>query len=868
MRFSTVCMETGAVDNRPIVFIRGGQVNGAMGLSMRMPPLLLVLVVLATALGPIAAASDDPPQVLPGRPVKDKVLYLQTSDIAKNVGGISTRNFLATTPGTLGQSLQSNHRFIAEWYLYPELAGVVALNGMASLVIWYHSTDCCPGGTPSWDVFFDRVAADGTLTGIASVLAGSVTPDTLAYEEKTITFAVSTVASPLQPGESLRLRINVGGNSANDYFIAWGDATYDSRLVLPTEDYLRVVPQVEGGIYTTDSLDQPRVNFDPTSANKDMTFYATVTDPFGGYDVRQVNLTVRDPSNAIIPGLDAVAMTRFSGFFNSFALVFRTAWNYSGQPNGLYSIQVDAVDQTGYQEFTATGSYGVHLETDVAATFSIGLPPLSVWVRVWNEANATVSGATVEARLGPGVADSVVTDTSGLGELRLFGGTYVLAVVWTAVDVFTDAFVITASNNASTPMELRALIVSPTFYIVDGRGIALEQAAVYIRHPNGTADLDARVTDANGQVALTLVAGGDYRVSVQWRGKTVADTGVAVNRSTVYTVRAAVYYIDFQARDQTGLPVPDAFIEVIDPVYSLLIDTQITDAGGDAVSRVPGGDFSVSVSYFGSSVFGPTALAVTDDTLMVLTLQVYDVSLTIVDAANVTLEGASVTVTSPALTKAANTGVSGRVSFKLSAGTYEVIVVWRTVEVFREERTVSATASSFRIISAVYHLTVTTVDRDDKAIVGAFVTAASGNETWAADFTDSAGTVDFRLPQGTYELSARYIATIGFTDVDTEESATASLNASRSMTIEFSRLPLGAFEQVATGVILLIIILFLILLYILWKLYRKSKGEDEKPTEKPGEETPRETPLEGDSGPKAPETVEKPLEEQTLEETP
>src|SRR3990172_5688454 len=569
-----------------------------MGHPMRASALLLAALVLATALLPAALAGESVPEVT-ARPVKDKVFYLQTTDLAKTVGSITTRNFGQTTGAASLQEIQSNQRIIAEWYLYPELAGSVMLEGTASLTLWYAASGA--GGTPAWDIRFDRVASDGTLTSITASLGLSTTPDTVAFEEKTLTFPVNTVASPLLAGESLRLRVNIRGNAATDYFIRWGDAAFASRLVLPTHDYLRVVPQLEGGIWTSDNLDGAGGNFAPLAANKAMFFYASVTDPFGGYDIVWANLTVRDPSGAVIPALDDVTLAPWTGFFNSFSSVFRLAWDYTGQPQGAFNITVTAVDQTGDFEFAASGSYGVHMETGWGL-FSIGEPPLRVWIEVRNVAGASVSGATVEASLGGSPVDSGLTNASGLVEMRLFPGGHGFVVIWTGVVVANVTFAITADVPASSPLVIQAFIISPTLHVVDANGVALANAAVHLQHPNGTVDREARITDASGQITLTLVAAGAYNMSVLWRGAVVATPSTVLDANQVYPITAAVYAVVFTAEDQAGLPVEGAFITVIDPRFSLLLDSVVTGATGQAVSRVPAGTFNVSATYFGRHV--------------------------------------------------------------------------------------------------------------------------------------------------------------------------------------------------------------------------------------------------------------------------
>lgn len=825
-----------------------------MGHPMRAVALLPVLTVLATAFLPIVLAGDSLPEPT-GRPTKTKVFYLQSSTLAKNIGAIAAHNYLATTLGASGQEIQSTQRIIAEWYLYPELAGEVRLNGTASLSIWYQSTE--NGGTVTWDLLeLDRVARDGTLSLINS-RTGFTTPNpavALSYQLVTVTLPVDTVASPLQAGESLRLRINLRGNAANDYYVAWGDTVRDSRLLLPTDDYLRIVPQGESGIQTADWQDRPRANFDPNATNKALAFYASVTDPFGGYDIAWANLTVRDPGGAILPGLDNVTMTRVSGFFNSFTTVFRMAWDYTGQPNGGYNITVTAVDQTGNYEFTATGSYGSHLETEYGA-FSIGDPPLTVWVRVRNVANQTVSGATVEARLGAGTVDLGVTDSTGTTDLRLFPGTHVFLVFWTGVLVTpVDLnFTITADVPQSTPLEIQAFIISPFIHVDDANGVPLASAGIYLRHPNGTVDVVPRITNAAGEITLILVAAGDYDISVLWRGTIVAAETRAISENRIYLVPAAVYAIALTAVDQAGFPVPDAFLTITDPLLSLLLDSQVTDALGRASMRLPAGSFRLNATYFGRPVYG-ASFPVSGNDARMIPLAVFDVTFAIRDSRNETLEGASVQVSATDLARTADTPEDGRVTFKLPADTYALRVFWRGVLVVdRGGFAVGPGATTFAVTADVFYLAVTTVDRAGTALVGSLVSASADGHVWAAGFTDASGNAVLRLPVGEYRIDGEHRATIGLTDTDFTARGNVNLTADRTVTLRFSRLPLSPFEQVVTWIFLVLAILVALLLYLLYRKMGKAKTE-------PGEEMKGgETAPAGATGsPEAPPTTESP----------
>jgi hypothetical protein len=699
---------------------------------------LLAVLLLAVTVSPLAFAAEETPETTAA--VRDKVFYLQTSDLAKNVGTFTTRNLFSTEIGTFEQEIQSQQRVIAEWYLFPELAGPVTLEGTSTLVLWFNSTSAGPS-TPDWDIQLQRVSPNGTLTTIVNAPGLGPTPGTnpAVWEEKTVTFPVNNSGTPLQAGDSLRLWINLVGSASVDYMLSWGSALRNSRLILPTRDYIQIIDQGSGGIWTADGDRQPVSNFDPTAANQDLYIFATIQDPFGGYDIVWVNITMRDPNGTIIPALDDVTMALDFGFFNSYQSVFAVMWNYSGWPSGQYTITITAVDQTGNEEFLSSGSYGVHLETDTGATFSIGLPPHSVWVHVVDSAGGDLVGAAVEAQLGGAPADSGTTNGTGLIELMLFPASYDVVVYWTGAEVASEAVNVVGDVPVDNPVEIVALVVSPTLRIVDVGGVELEPAEVLLAHPNGTVDAVPRITDSQGEVGLTLVAGGAYGVSVQWRGRTVVDTTVTMVSSTAHTVIASVFYVNFLAEDQTGQPVAGVFVLVSDPAFALILDTQITDVDGRATSRIPAGDVMVNATFFGVKVYPDTDLPVSDNVSFPFTIDVYQIGFRIIDSGGAELEAASVSVSSPALARAANTGADGRVTFTLPAGNHSVNVLWRTLKVFDGTVDIDGSTVLYDLHADVHYLTVRTEDREGDSLVGAYVTAKSGNRTWGADFTGTEG---------------------------------------------------------------------------------------------------------------------------------
>ncbi len=703
------------------------------------------------------------------REVKGKVFYLHTLNETVSVAGVATQTIMNTTVGTSGQDISSVMRIIARWLLYPELAGDLHLNGTLTMTVWW-SSSAAAGSSAAWVLTIREVFPDGSSVDIAS--SGEVTNSAgTAFEEDSVSLSIDHIFGK---GSSIEAHFNSRGDSATTYTVAWGNATRDSRVTLPAQSYIRIVPQGEGGILTLDSQRKATTNFDPDAENKTVYFQVTVTNPFGGYDIRWTNLSVQAPNGTVIPGLDNVSMPKIEGFFNSFEWVYEVTWNYSGYPEGQYNVTVHALDNNGYLAFQDTGDFGGHLETETGIFF-IGAPPIEVHIKTVDADNVSLAGAAALILLGDELQTSGTTNATGGLVINLVPGIYTLEVWWK--DTLVGSFSLDARQDIpfDTPFVATAAVYDLVFAVQDSRGVGLSQAALIVSYPNGTVSDPPLVLDTSGNVSLSDMPGGSYDLTALWSGKVVGEQSFDIQLSGTYLIATAVYYVDFTVLDADGIPVDNALITVSDPASGALVESRLTSTQGQLVSRVPLGSYRVSASWFGIPVMADTGLDVAGDTQMTLNLTIFSTAFRPVDSRGIPLQDATVQVTAGGFTQIANTLGEGSVTFRTPSGSYRIVVTWQGVEVFDEVQSVDGTSPTLDLAAQVAYLALTVKDANGAPLEGAFVTVMREAETVAATSTDAEGRADIRLPHGTYEVSVSYRSTYLMTDFATEVQDSAEL---------------------------------------------------------------------------------------------
>ena len=722
------------------------------------------------------------------RSIKNKTFYLHSLNETRNVGPITTRHIFNSSIGERVDSITSNMRIIARWFLYPELAESVHIEGNVTLTLWYKAVGTLDGAL--WTLTLNELDKDGNIILIQQSSL-DLPYDPSDFAETTISAFVNHT---LQRGSTLEVHINIKGNSATDYTIAWGNSTFDSRVVLPVKDYIKIVPASEGGVWTLDNEFQAQSTFPSDAENKTIYIRVKVTDPFGGYDIYDVRICAWMPNGTVIPELSNASATKISGYFNSFQSIFEVVWNYEGYPEGRYNITVYAVDNNGYLTFLRTGNYGVHLEIDESGVFFIGAPPLEILIQIFDGDGEALEGATVLVLLGDEVQFSGVSNSSGYVKANLVPGSYRVEVWWMETLVGYRGLLADKDWSAELPFRINATVYQVSFRALDVKGKSLEEAAFTVRFPNGRTVDEPLIANEQGVVFLGKVPGGTYNVVVMWRGRIVADSYVKVNASGINDISCRVFYVNFVTSDLNGEPVQNALVMISDPVFGTMVEADLTNASGQLLSRLPAGSYKLNAKWFGISVLDVYEIDIWDNMDVFLKLNIYTFRIIPVDSRGIALKDATVIVSSGAFAQSGNTFGSGEVDFRLPLGSYLAKVHWQNMEVYSGVITLNSSQDVFTLNTNVFYLTVRVCDKGGAPLEGAFVTVKLDEAVVSASSTDVDGNVEFQLPIGTYSIEVSFKSTYYLTYFEDYKSSTVNLNGDKDVSIFFASFPIPFYK--------------------------------------------------------------------------
>jgi len=695
---------------------------------------------------------------------KDITLYLQNCTESKMVGSVSTTRILNTTIGeNLNVTQETSTSLQADWYAYPLLPGDVEIEGEVTLHIWCLRT-AKQGDSRQVTLNFELYDVDEGGDPVEEIASGSVNEPNMINVWKEYHITADNVSTyNVASGHSLRLFFELLGSSSNDYQISWGDPTYNSRLDVETYDYV-LVEDVE----VLDSTGKPTVSLDTLSPSRDVTFRGNITDPFGGYDIRLVNLTLEGPDGVVI---DDVPILRTSGYHNSFYNEYEYGWNYSGYSPGQYNLTVTAVDNTGfnyrYPHNPGDVTFGGHLESRTIS-FWIGGRPNQLRVTVKNNVSEPLRGAVVEI----GVS-SDVTDTNGNAILTSFNGTNVLRVIWQDVEVYEETILVSGDMNLS----IEAGVFSPRFVILDDMGGAVEDAVVFVEHPNGTFLKSSWRTNENGSFEIHDMARGDYVLSVLWKGVEVFGGAIAVDGHGPINITTNIFIVDVSVIDDEGRGLELAQVLIMNSSIGMVMDSLLTDLNGNTTFRLPIGTYDIDVYWRNVLVYDDTRnYLVFESHSIVLRANIFTLTVTVIDTRNLELSNAQVIIgldDDTMILDSRPTDVNGSMSTRLPEGSYNIRVYWRDLLVNSTLDYEFVGVQNLTIIADVYWVTVVALDSEGQIVQNVQVTLThSSGQIYASGTTDRMGEFTARIPQDTYAITANWMDTLvldEYITADTDE---------------------------------------------------------------------------------------------------
>ncbi len=568
-----------------------------------------------------------------------------------------------------GSNVTSLHYIYLDFSLYPQLTAPLILNG--STEVWFYFSQkgsSTSGGTITASI--SELSPSGKMTLLGSGSAIGMSGGNPGSAPTSIMLPGPTFNDLIIPANySLVFNVTVLGNSATTYSAYWGHTNntyYYSRAVISASSYLEV-----SSTYLENNSGATVYSLPPNATNKNVTFYANVTDPLGAYDFSlwPVQLAIRNSTSVeLIRGNMTPAA---STSFNSAFVLYSFKFNYSNFPVGEYVITVNATDNTMHNFATSSGVlYGRNAYGSMQ--LFIGLPPVRALFTVLDSQGHALSGAAIRAYYSVSFIASNRTNGSGVAGISLFGGNYTVRVFWQSVSV--GSFAVTV-NNTSNSFTLKSNVYSPSYIFESQSGLPLSNAFVYMTSPNGT-QLPLLVTGSSGTYPLSEMAGGNYPTLVVWHSSVIFNGSIDINSNGNVPVNVHAYTQSFKVVSASGTPVPTANILIVNSTTGIDMGFNTTDASGTASSVIPYGTYAVSVYWKGILVYDNSNVVLNNPTApaMVLNSSIYTMTVRALSADGSPLGNVVVNVfsNSTGTFLSAVTNNNGYASFELAGGTYSV----------------------------------------------------------------------------------------------------------------------------------------------------------------------------------------------------
>ncbi len=475
---------------------------------------------------------------------KPMEFYFHNLNTPVNVGGIQTTHVMNTTKAfsyqTTEQAFSNSFykptgqpKIEVPFYLYPNFAGPVTIDGSWEVSLWINASAYKPTG---FAVQYQEVDSNGQIIWDSGQVNPTVTSSIGSYTDvPVIDYKLSIqLTHAFSAGSTLLVKATVNAGSTAETRIWYDSSTYQSKVILPAKDYARA-----NTITTYNSEGDQTVNFatNTTDANRVVTVDANVTDPFGGYDVHQVNITVTDPEgNRVVDNRD-MTMLQNTQWQTSYSNIYELKWSYPiTAAIGNYSIVITVIDNNGNNAQKATGQYGPFIEQN-QATFNIGV--ISYYnpiIEILDDNNSPLPGAAVYVTWRNGTVEQTPRTTDLNGTIKLTNapeGQYGF-VVYYKNQIVQQTTVRISSNG---PYEIKTLVYQLDVQVLDSNKNPVSNAFVVVYTPLGDG-VAINITDTTGNAVARLPA-GTYMVEAYYTAdywltpaKTNATKQITLSQST------------------------------------------------------------------------------------------------------------------------------------------------------------------------------------------------------------------------------------------------------------------------------------------------------------------------------------------------
>ncbi|MGC8895893.1 MAG: hypothetical protein ACP5LB_03870 [Candidatus Bathyarchaeia archaeon] len=480
-----------------------------------------VCVLVAVLLAVLFASNVAPVKSAYSSVAKPMEFYFHYSDVPVTVAGLETKYIVNTTRAFRFMSQEEAYansfykevglpKIAVDFYLYPNLAGSVTLNGTWQVFIWANASAYKP---TIFTVQFREITVGGVVLWDSGALNPTVTSSIGSYVDVPVyNYNLSTsLTHTFTAGTTVHVHVEVNAGSSTDTRIWYDSPLYPSKVILPAEDYAR---PSSIKTYTVDNSETTLFYYNWSESQRNVIIRTNVTDPFGGYDVYKVNLTVIDPTGThVINNMDMVRTSDGQWAVN-YAHIYEANWSYPSSANlGNYTVIVTVIDNNGYYNNIDTGTFDPFIEEDTY-TFAIGIivyyDPTFL---VTDDTDAPLPEAQVYITWPNGTTETIpqYTSTSGFINLtHVLSGNYGFTVLWKDIVVAQT----TMHVDTNGPYTIKTQVYQLTVQVFGNNGIPIHGAYVIVYTQSGVGfGLDT--TDATGK-ALFKLPPGDYKIEAHY----------------------------------------------------------------------------------------------------------------------------------------------------------------------------------------------------------------------------------------------------------------------------------------------------------------------------------------------------------------
>jgi len=485
-------------------------------------PLLTTLAISAVAYfallwaAPITRATS----TYTGMP-KPMEFYFHYFDIPVHVAGLDSKYCMNTTKSfkflTQDQAYANSFykpvglpKIAVDFYLFPNLAGPVIINGSWQVFIWINGSAYKPTG---FTLDFKEISIGGVTLWDSGQINPTVTSSIGAYIDVPVyNYNLSVhLSHAFNVGTTLLTEIEINAGSSADTRIWYDSPLYPSKVILPAQDYAR--PR-SVKTYSTDNSETILFHYNWSESQRIVIVRANITDPFGGYDIYKVNITIFDPAGS--PVINNINMVRVSDgqWLINYAHIFEANWSYpTTAVLGNYIVIVSVIDNNGYNQHNVTGSFAPYVEEETQ-TFTIGVivyyDPIFL---ITDDANEPLSNAQVYVTWLNGTRDALPHYTATDGSFNLMQiqiGNYGLTIIWK--DQVVGQTTVHVDSNG--PYIIKTQVYQLTVQVFGNDGNPIHGAYVIVYTQSGVGyGLDT--TDSTGK-ALFKLPSGTYRIEAHY----------------------------------------------------------------------------------------------------------------------------------------------------------------------------------------------------------------------------------------------------------------------------------------------------------------------------------------------------------------